>query len=354
MLRKKLNIFIIHFLYKDKDKDKMFLTILEFVLCLNKLKFNTLQLLSETSNDVKDEIDKIQLSVRSRISNFNIPLTITTRYKIISLDFTMNNISEENLKNLLQLILQCNALKDLRLRTDARLSVPKRLRLTNLDLKNNNRLTLESPNETVQSANRLTLESPLETVLGKCNSLTSLDLSNNKFGDTGIKYLEQLQQLCQLDSLAILNLSEIQIGPLGAESLPSVLKKLSSLVLLDLSYNNIGPIGTQKLTLGLVSPQCSSLSHLNLSNNNIGPLGAKSLASVLHQCRSLTLLDLSSNRIGPVGAKKLAAMIPKCNVISHLYLECNYVGNTGAKSLDRAKSQCRSLKYIYYKDYKLY
>jgi len=352
----------------NSNKDKMFLTILEFVLCLNKLKFNTLQLLSETSNDVKDEIDKIQLSVRSRLTNYNITQTITTRYKIISLDFTMRILSEENLKNLLQLILQCNALKDLRLRTDARLSAPKRLRLTNLDLKNNNRLTLESPNETVQSplvtlepvilavqsANRLTLESPLETVLGKCNSLTSLDLSNNKFGDTGIKYLEQLQQLSQLDSLAILNLSEIQIGPLGAESLPSVLKKLSSLVHLDLSFNNIGPLGTQKLTPVLVSPQCSSLSHLNLSNNNIGPLGAESLASVLHQCRSLTLLDLSINREGPVGAEKLAAMIPKCNVISYLYLESNYVGPSGAKSLDRAKSQCSSLKYIYYKDYKLY
>ena len=346
----------------------MFSTIIEFVLCsfCSKFEFNTLQLLSETSNDVKDEIDKIQLSVRSNISNFNIPKTITTRYKIISLDFTMRNISEENLKNLLQLILQCNALKDLRLRTDARLSAPKRLRLTNLDLKNNNRLTLESPNETVQSplvtlepvilavqsANRLTLESPLETVLGKCNSLTSLDLSNNKFGDTGIKYLEQLQQLCQLDSLAILNLSEIQIGPIGAESLPSVLKKLSSLVLLDLSYNNIGPLGTQKLSL--IFPQCSSLSHLNLSNNQIGPEGTKSLASDLHQCRSLTLLDLSCNRIGPVGAEKLAAMIPKCNVISHLYLECNYVGPSGAKSLDRAKSQCSSLIHLFYKDYKLY
>ena len=343
----------------------MFSTILEFVLCLNKLKFNTLQLLSETSKDVKNEIDNMQLSVRSRLTNYNITQTITTRYKIISLDFTMSNISEENLKNLLQLILQCNALKDLSLRTDVRLSAPKgaiklaavlrqceRLRLTNLDLKNNN-IGSEGAKELTEVllANRLTLEFPLETVLGKCNSLTSLDLSNNKFGDTGIKYLEQLQQLSQLDSLAILNLSEIQIGPNGAESLASVLKKLSSLVLLDLSYNNIGPIGTQKLTPVLV--QCSSLSHLNLSNNNIGPLGAESLASVL-QCRSLTLLDLSSNRIGPVGAEKLAAMIPKCNVISYLYLESNYVGPSGAKSLDRAKSQCSSLKYIYYKDYKLY
>jgi GTP pyrophosphokinase len=256
----------------------------------------------------------------------------------------MSNISEENLKNLLQLILQCNALKDLRLRTDARLSAPKgaiklaavlrqceRLRLTNLDLKNNNRLTLESP---------------LETVLGKCNSLTSLDLSNNKFGDTGIKYLEQLQQLSQLDSLAILNLSEIQIGPNGAESLPSVLKKLSSLNHLDISYNNIGPIGTQKLMQSLVCPQCSSLSYLNLSNNNIGPLGAESLASVLDRC-SLTHLDISSNRIGPVGAEEIAAMLPQSK-LTHLFLECNYVGYTGAKSLDRVKSQCAFIIYLLY------
>jgi len=343
MLRKKLNIFIIHFLDKDKDKDKMFSTILEFVLCLNKFKFNTLLMLSETSKDVKNEIDNMQLSVKYRLTNYNIIQTITTRFKIISLDFTMRNMPEEYFQKLFKLIPLCDALKDLSLRNNQISSEGAKELPT---VQSANRLTLESPNETVQSANRLTLESPNETVLGKCNSLTSLDLSNNKFGDTGIKYLEQLQQLSQLDSLAILNLSEIQIGPNGAESLASVLKKLSSLVILDLSYNNIGPIGTQKLTPVLVSPQCSSLSHLNLSNNNIGPLGAESIASVLNQC-CLTHLDLSSNRIGPVGAEELAAMLPQSK-LTHLFLECNYVGYTGAKSLDRVKSHCTSLIYLLY------
>jgi hypothetical protein len=109
---KKLNFFISHFFYKTKTKTKMFSTIIEFVLCsfCSKFEFNTLQLLSLTSKDVKDEIDKMRIPVRFRFNKvikkmgFDIPLTITTRFKITNLDFTMSDITEEYFTKLLQLI----------------------------------------------------------------------------------------------------------------------------------------------------------------------------------------------------------------------------------------------------------
>jgi Ran GTPase-activating protein (RanGAP) involved in mRNA processing and transport len=382
----------------------MFSTIIEFVLCL-KFEFNTLQLLSLTSKDVKDEIDKMLIPVRFRFNKvikkmgFDIPLTITTRFKITSLDFAMSNISEEYFTKLLQLISLCDALTNLNLRNNQIGSKwAKKLATVLLT----NRQTLEPPSETVLLTNRQTLESPLETVetvhtplvilespivtvqkqcklltnldlknnkigpegieslaavLWECNCLTSLDLSENELGDTGIKCLEQLQsqvleqQLYHHTSLTILNLSENQISPLGIESFVQVLKKWGSLSHLNLSYNNIGPEGTENLAQVLVSPQCVSLSHLNLSYNNIGFLGVKKLANVLPQCSSLTLLDLSINRIGPNGAEELATVLPQCKVLSHIFLDGNYIGKAGIKNLERAISQCTTLTYFYIKDY---
>jgi hypothetical protein len=155
----------------------MFSTIIEFVLCL-KFEFNTLQLLSLTSKDVKDEIDKMRIPVGFSLNKvikkmvFNIPRAITTRFKIISLDFATSEMSEEYFTELLQLIPLCDA-------------------LTNLDLRNNqigsegakklaavllaNRLTLESPKETVQSP-LVTLDTLYGYVQGQCKLLAKLEI----------------------------------------------------------------------------------------------------------------------------------------------------------------------------------
>jgi Ran GTPase-activating protein (RanGAP) involved in mRNA processing and transport len=310
----------------------MFSTIFEFVLCsfCSKLDFNTLLLLSLTSKDIKDEIDKMRIPVKICLSKvikkmvFNIPQAIITRFKITSLDFAMSDISEEYFTKLLQLISLCDALTDLDLRNNRigsegakklatvllanRLTVQGQCKLlTKLDLKNNN----IGP-EGIES---------LTAVLGKCNALTFLDLSENELGDTGIKYLAPvLAQLGQRGSLTILKLGGNQISPTGVESLVPVLKKCSFLSHLDLSYNNIGPLGAGKLTAVLVSPHC----------------------------RALSLLDLSTNLIGPVGAKKLAEVLicPQCN-LTHLFLECNCLGKIGVKILERAKLQCSSLTNLF-------
>jgi Ran GTPase-activating protein (RanGAP) involved in mRNA processing and transport len=341
----------------------MFSTIIEFVLCsfCSKFEFNTLLLLSETSNDVKDEIDKMRIPVRFRFNKvikkmgFNISLTITTRFKITSLDFTiftMSDMSEEYFTKLLQLIPLCDALSNINFNINPRNNQISKKRtkkftavlgvlgqcklLAKLDLKNNNigpeeatnlatvllanRLTLESPKETVLLANRLTLESPKETVLGQ---LAYIDLSYNN------------------------------LKPEGAKSLAAVLRQCTALIHLDLLGNQIGPTGVESLVP--VLEKCGFLSHLNLSYNNIGFLGAKKLAIMIvrPQCSSLTFLDLSANRIGPNGAKELAAVLvhPKCKGLTHLFLNCNSIGKRGIKSLERAILQCTTLTNFYIDDY---
>ena len=97
----------------------MFSTIIEFVLF--ELKFNTLQLLSLTSKDVKNEIDNMRISVILRLYKVIISENIITRYKIISLDFTiftMSDITEEYFKIFLKLIPKCNDLTKINLRNN--------------------------------------------------------------------------------------------------------------------------------------------------------------------------------------------------------------------------------------------
>jgi Ran GTPase-activating protein (RanGAP) involved in mRNA processing and transport len=316
----------------------MFSTIFEFVLCsfCSKLDFNTLLLLSLTSKDIKDEIDKMRIPVKICLSKvikemvFNIPQAIITRFKITSLDFAMSDISEEYFIKLLQLIPLCDA-------------------LTDLDLKNN-RIGSEGAKKlaTVLLANRVTLESPKETELGQCKLLTKLDLKNNNIGPKGIESLTAVLGVC--NALIFLDLSENELGDTGIKyfALVGELGQYGSLTILKLGENQISYIGIESLVPFL--KKCDSLSHLDLSYNNIGPLGAGKLASLLvsPHCRALSLLDLSTNLIGPVGAKKLAEVLicPQCN-LTHLFLECNCLGKIGVKSLERAKLQCRSLTFLF-------
>lgn len=313
----------------------MFSTIFEFVLCsfCSKLDFNTLLLLSLTSKDIKDEIDKMRIPVKICLSKvikemvFNIPQAIITRFKITSLDFAMSDISEEYFIKLLQLIPLCDA-------------------LTDLDLKNN-RIGSEGAKKLATVL--LAIESPKETELGQCKLLTKLDLKNNNIGPKGIESLTAVLGVC--NALIFLDLSENELGDTGIKYLAPVLAQLGqrgSLTILKLGGNQISPTGVESLVP--VLEKCGSLSHLDLSYNNIGPLGAGKLTAVLvsPHCRALSLLDLSTNLIGPVGAKKLAEVLicPQCN-LTHLFLECNCLGKIGVKILERAKLQCSSLTNLF-------
>src|SRR3989338_7421964 len=81
----------------------------------------------------------------------------------------------------------------------------------------------------------------------------------------------------------------------------------SSLTTLNLSSNSIGDSGVSALATAL--QYNSSLTTLNLTGNSIGDSGASALATALSHNSSLTTLNLTRNSIGDSGASALATAL---------------------------------------------
>src|SRR5262249_51205123 len=80
---------------------------------------------------------------------------------------------------------------------------------------------------------------------------------------------------------------------------------LTSLTSLRLSGNRLGATGVEYLT----DPRTRlSLRELNLDENRIGAAGLQALTAARHFCQGLTALSLSNNDISASGARALAAL----------------------------------------------
>ena len=141
-----------------------------------------------------------------------------------------------------------------------------------------------------------------------CNKLTSLSLSNNPLGVSGIQSLETAVQAGTLVSLRRLYLcntltDDVDInGALLATLSPSIASHCPHLWKLDLSSNNLGVPGASALG-GLFSSNRGTL-HLDLSNGNIKAGFAISMKTSL-DC----ILDLSNNPIGCDGLLAIFGML---------------------------------------------
>ena len=132
--------------------------------------------------------------------------------------------------------------------------------------------------------------------------LTTLDLSGNLFGNSGVLRLADALKNCP--SLITLNLFGNSIGDSGAIGFANCLKKFNF----------------------------TSLNALDLSNNSFGSRGAFALAGALKNCKSITKLDLSSNSIGNGGAFALAGA-----------LTITKLGNDGPFAVADALKNCPSI-----------
>ncbi|KAG7491227.1 hypothetical protein MATL_G00000780 [Megalops atlanticus] len=222
----------------------------------------------------------------------------------------------------------------------------------------------------------MSFESVASALQSATSSLTELDLSKNKLGESGGKLLSAalMSPNCKLQTL---DLSFCQMGSSGVELLCAGLSKVPTLRLsnykltqksfevlasalqsgtsplreLDLSKNKLGESGVKLLSAALMSPNCK-LQTLDLSFCQMGSSGVELLcaglskvstlrmdqcrfndescdlvASALHQSANSQLreLDFSNNKLGESAVELLCAGLrsPLCDIQSLRLSGCN-------------------------------
>jgi Ran GTPase-activating protein (RanGAP) involved in mRNA processing and transport len=117
-------------------------------------------------------------------------------------------------------------------------------------------------------------------------ALTSLDISNNRMGDDGVKPI--CEALKQNSSLKVLDLnasksntSDGEIGPQGAQYLADMLSVNGGLTALDLSSNDLKDEGVSAVCKAIKSNKETKLASLNVKKNGIGSIGANAVAAMV-------------------------------------------------------------------------
>ncbi|XP_072894240.1 NACHT, LRR and PYD domains-containing protein 3-like isoform X2 [Hemitrygon akajei] len=175
--------------------------------------------------------------------------------------------------------------------------------------------------------------------LHKCQELR---LGRNDLGDSGVKLVSAALRNpeCKIQKLGLGN---VRLTDSGAEDLDSALSTNTSLTELDLSDNKLGDSGVKLVSAALRNPECK-IQKLLLGDVGLTDSGAKDLAFALSTNPSLTGLNLNENKLGDSGVKLVSEALrnPECKIQK---LELVYVGLTdsGAEDLVSALSTNPSL-----------
>ncbi|KAM9467663.1 NACHT, LRR and PYD domains-containing protein 3-like isoform 2-T2 [Clarias gariepinus] len=145
--------------------------------------------------------------------------------------------------------------------------------------------------------------------------LRQLDLTNNKVKDTGVKCLCAVLEnpLCKLETLRLCGCG---VSVEGCAALTSALRSNPShLRELDLSNNNVLDSGVKSLCAVLENPHCK-LEKLGLWDCGVSDEDCAALTSALRYPSHLRELDLSNKKVGDSGVKYLSAALenPDCKL----------------------------------------
>ena len=171
---------------------------------------------------------------------------------------------------------------------------------------------------------------------------------------------EQSNKTCTLEHIELTN---CDIGPVGAQHLAQALRVNTSVKTLKLSNNHqLDDEGAKALAemLGGNGAESSgtvntTLEHVNLSKCYIGPVGAQHLAQALCVNTSVKTLKLSHNLLDDEGAKALAEMLggngaessgTVNTTLEHVNLSKCYIGPVGAQHLAQALCVNTSVKTL--------
>ncbi|XP_062895876.1 NACHT, LRR and PYD domains-containing protein 3-like [Mobula hypostoma] len=162
-------------------------------------------------------------------------------------------------------------------------------------------------------------------------SLTELDLSGNKLGDSGVKLVSAAlgNPECKIQKL---ELRDVGLTDSGAEDLVSALSTNTSLTELDLGGNKLGDSGVKLVSAALRNRQCK-IQILWLYRVGLTDSGVEDLVSAVSTNPSLTELNLGSNSLTDRSVPALRRLILTLPSLKRIRLEMNRFSWTGKKEL---------------------
>ncbi|XP_067833231.1 NACHT, LRR and PYD domains-containing protein 3-like [Heptranchias perlo] len=172
----------------------------------------------------------------------------------------------------------------------------------------------------------------LSSALSTNRSLTGLDLSNNKLGDSGVKILSAALRNpdCKIQDL---DLWSNDLTGSCSEDLSSALSTNRSLMVLNLSNNKLGDSGVKLLSEALRNPDCK-IQKLDLDGVDLTDSCAEDLSSALSTNRSLTDLSLGSNCFTDRSVPALRSLILTRRSLERIWLRANQFSSNGKRHLE--------------------
>ncbi|XP_072894774.1 NACHT, LRR and PYD domains-containing protein 3-like isoform X2 [Hemitrygon akajei] len=185
----------------------------------------------------------------------------------------------------------------------------------------------------------------LITALSTNPSLTGLNLSGNKLGDSVGKLVSAALENpeCKIQKL---RLSDVGLTVSGAEDLASDLIKNRSLTDLDLSANNLGDPGVKLVSAALRNPECK-IQKLWLGGVCLSDSGVEDLVSAIISNRLLTRLNLESNWLTDRSIPALRRLILALPSLERIVLAENRFSQTGEKELRSLQEPRPGLRVIF-------
>ncbi|XP_072133139.1 uncharacterized protein [Mobula birostris] len=190
------------------------------------------------------------------------------------------------------------------------------------------------------------------STLSTNRSLKELSLNDNKLEDSGVKLVSAALRIseCKMQKLW---LSDVGLTANGAKDLISTLSKSRSLKELSLSDNNLGDSGVKLVSAALRDSECK-IQKLWLWNVGLTDSGAGDLNAALGGNPSLTVLNLNNNKLEDSGVKLVSAVLKKSRCkLQELGLRDVGLTDSGAEDLASALSTNRSLMELNLNDNKL-
>ena len=171
--------------------------------------------------------------------------------------------------------------------------------------------------------------------------LTSLELSGNKLGDSGIASISD--SLKANATLKRMSLHRCRMSEKGGKAIGDALMVNRSLQVLDMSDNPISA-GVVHIAESL---KCNcSLLEINLSKCGITKQEARSLAISLKDNHFLQTLILMGNYLSKSGTIHIAKAVRNNNCLKSLDVSCCSIGDKGIKSLGSALEVNSSLEKL--------